>query len=81
MCFAHLMQDEDIETVIDHRLAEIACYEAMFRQLESESMCDWPEGQKFVLGFGKAVAGAMKKYVSANRHLLTAASSAKAAAG
>lgn len=80
MCFAHLMRDEDIETVLDNRLAEIACYQEMFRQLESEAMCDWPEGQKFVLGFGKAVAGAMKKYISENRHVLTASSSARAAA-
>jgi len=81
MCFAHLMRTEDIEAVIDNRLADIAAYQAMFRQLEDESMCDWPEGQKFVLGFGKAVASAMQKYVSENRHRLTASSAAKAAAG
>ena len=81
MCFAHLMQAQDIETVLDNRLEEIACYQEMFRQLEDESMCGWPEGQKFVLGFGKAIAGAMKSYISENRHLLATSSSAKAATG
>ena len=81
MCFAHLMRDEDIEVVLDNRLADIASYQDMFRQLEDEGMCDWPEGQKFVLGFGKAVASAMHKYVSENRHLLTGSSTARKAAG
>jgi len=81
MCFAHLMQDEDIEVILDNRLADIAAYQAMFRQLEDEGMCDWPAGQQFVLGFGKAVASAMHKYVSENRHLLTASSTARKAAG
>jgi DNA-binding PadR family transcriptional regulator len=81
MCFAHLMPPQDIETVLDNRLAEIACYQAMFRQLEDESMSDWPEGQKFVLGFGKAIASAMEQYIAENRHLLSATSTVKAAAG
>ena len=81
MCFAHLMPAQDIETVLDNRLAEIAGYQEMFRQFENEALCDWPEGQKFVLGFGKAIAGAMKKYISENRHLVTTPSSTKAATG
>ena len=81
MCFAHLMQPEDIEAVIDHRLREIAGYQAMFRELENAGLCDWPDGQKFVLGFGKAIASAMDNYISENRHLLTAALAAKSATG
>ena len=81
MCFAHLMRPQDIETVLDHRLEDIARYQEMFRQLESECMVDWPEGARFVLGFGKAVAGAMETYVKENRHMLTAESTAKVAAG
>jgi DNA-binding PadR family transcriptional regulator len=80
MCFAHLMQPEDIEAVLDNRLSDIAAYQAMFRELESEGLCDWPNGQKFVLGFGKAVAGAMKQYISENRHLLAESPAAKAVA-
>jgi len=80
MCFAHLMRPQDIETVLDNRLVDIARYQEMFRQFESEEMCDWPEGAKFVLGFGKAVAGAMQTYINDNRHLLTEELAAKVAA-
>jgi hypothetical protein len=44
-------------------------------------MCDWPDGAKFVLGFGKAVAGAMQTYIDENRRWLTAETAAKLAAG
>jgi DNA-binding PadR family transcriptional regulator len=81
MCFAHLMPPEDVEAVLDNRLADIAAYQAMFRQLEDECMCDWPEGQKFVLGFGKAIASAMEHYISENRHRLAESSTASRAAG
>lgn len=81
MCFAHLMPSQNIETVLDNRLADIARYQEMFRQFESEEMCEWPEGQKFVLGFGKAVASAMQTYINENRHLMTVEPAAKVAAG
>ena len=81
MCFAHLMRPEDIETVLDNRLADIGRYQEMFRQLEAEEMGDWPEGAKFVLGFGKAVAGAMQTYINENRHRLAEEPPAKVAAG
>jgi DNA-binding PadR family transcriptional regulator len=80
MCFAHLMRPEDIETVLDNRLADIARYQEMFHQFETEEACDWPDGAKFVLGFGKAVAAAMQAYISKNRHLLTEETAAKVAA-
>jgi hypothetical protein len=81
MCFAHLMRPEDIQTVINNRLEDIARYQEMFRQFESEEMCDWPEGMKFVLGFGKAIAGTMQTYINENRHLLADEPSAKVATG
>ena len=81
MCFAHLMQEEVVEAVLDSRLKEIAQYQEMFRQLETESMSDWEEGEKFVLGFGKAMAAAMKAYITENRHLLREAPVAKTASG
>lgn len=79
MCFTHLMRPADIGTVLDHRLEEIARYQAMFAQLESECMDDWPEGMKFVLGFGKAMANAMESYITNNRHLLEQDKIARAA--
>ena len=81
MCFAHLMRSEDIETVLDHRLQDIAMYQDMFRGFEQECIAEWPEGQKFVLGFGKAVAKAMETYIRENRHMLTGQPAAKAATG
>lgn len=81
MCFAHLMRPADIETVLDHRLHDIAMYQEMFRQFEQECIAGWPEGRKFVLGFGKAVAKAMETYIRENRHMLAAQPATKAAAG
>lgn len=79
MCFAHLMRPGDIETVLDHRLEEIARYRAMFAQLESECMENWSEGMKFVLGFGKAMTNAMETYINDNRHRLENDKPARAA--
>jgi DNA-binding PadR family transcriptional regulator len=81
MCFAHLMKPSDIEAVLDYRLDDIAKYQDMFRQFEDEGMEDWPAGQKFVLGFGKAMATAMRAYISENRRLLTDTPAAKAVNG
>jgi DNA-binding PadR family transcriptional regulator len=80
MCFAHLMRPQDIEAILDHRLSEITKYQEMFRQFEKENLADWPEGQKFVLGFGKALATAMETYIKENRHLLAVQSTSQAAA-
>lgn len=81
MCFAHLMPRQDIETVLNNRLEDIARYQEMFSQFESEEMSGWPEGMKFVLGFGKAVAGAMQTYINENRHLMAAKPATKVTAG
>ena len=81
MCFAHLMRPQDIETVLDHRLEEIACYQDMFRQLETDCVADWHEGLRFVLGFGKTIAAAMEAYIKQNRHKLAPSTSSQAASG
>ncbi len=81
MCFAHLMRPQDIQTVLNHRLEDIARYQEMFRQFEEEEMSEWPEGAKFVLGFGKAVASAMQTYINENRHLLAEEPVTKTATG
>ncbi|MCO4809988.1 MAG: PadR family transcriptional regulator [Gammaproteobacteria bacterium] len=81
MCFAHLMERENIQAVLDHRLSEIGRYKELFRNIEQEGMSDWPEGAKFVLGFGKAVAAAMETYIKENRHALATEPTAKTAAG
>jgi ABC-type polysaccharide/polyol phosphate transport system ATPase subunit len=73
------MRPDDIGTVLDHRLEDIARYQAMFKQLESERMEGWSEGMKFVLGFGKAMSRAMETYINDNRHLLEQDKPVKAA--
>ena len=70
MCFTHLMRDEDIRAVLDHRLEDIQKYQAMFAKFENECMDDWSDGMKWVLGFGKAMATTMAEYIHENRHLL-----------
>ncbi len=70
MCFAHLMQPESVETVLNSRLDDIERFKKMFADIEANCMHEWPGGMKFVLGFGKAVSAAMEKYICENRYLL-----------
>ena len=81
VCFAHLMQQEDIQAVLDHRLEDIAKYRELFRNIERDCVSDWPQGARFVLGFGKAVAQAMENYIQENRHMLVEESATEAAVG
>lgn len=75
MCFAHLMADDQIETVINSRLKDNEKYLKLFSEFESDCMQDWPPGMQFVVGFGRAVTEAMRKYVEENRHKLLAENS------
>lgn len=70
MCFSHLMTREQIETVLDSRVAETLEYIELFRELEKSCVQDMHPGEKFVLGFGKAVANAVLEYVESHRHIL-----------
>ena len=71
MCFAHLMSTEQIETILTNRMEEIDRYMEMFREFECTCMDEWPNGMRFVCGFGKAMMVAKKRYIEENRHLLT----------
>jgi len=79
LCFAHLMKPEVIQQVLDHRLQDIAKYQAMFREFEAHDIADWPDGMKFVLGFGKTIARAMEDYINENRYLLSSDEATKSA--
>lgn len=81
MCFAHLMAPDDVEAVIDHRLTEIEKYKQLFREIEQDWQPEWPPGAKFVLGFGRTMAGAMETYITENRHLLADEAAVKTAVG
>ena len=70
MCFAHLMRPGDVEAVLDNRLVDIERFKGIFQEIEADRMHDWPQGMKFVLGFGKAIAATMEQYINDNRYLL-----------
>ena len=70
MCFAHLMPNEHVQTVLNNRIGECEYYAKMISDMQTNSMLDWPPGMRFVAGFGKAMIDAMKTYVEENRHLL-----------
>ena len=70
MCFADLMRPDDVEAVLDNRLADIERYKQLFVEIEAEHSEDWSRGMQFVLGFGKAIAAAMEQYINDNRDLL-----------
>lgn len=81
MCFAHLMPDTLVETVLNNRVEECEYYSKMITDIQNKCMHDWPQGMKFVAGFGKAMTEAMKTYVEENRYLLTEDTDVTSAAG
>jgi len=76
--FAHLMSDEQINTVVENRLEEIDEFLEMIEQFQAENCPDIGPGPQFVAGYGKHMALAFKQYVEENRKLLTYAASADA---
>lgn len=81
MCFAHLMPNEHVQTVLNSRVEECEYYAKMISDIEMNYMDAWPPGMRFVAGFGKAMTDAMKKYVEENRHLLVEKNPSKSATG
>ena len=81
MCFAHLMPNEHVQTVLNNRIEECEYYAKMISDLQAKCMPGWPPGMCFVAGFGKAMTDAMRTYVEENRHLLTEKQQAKSATG
>ena len=72
MCFAHLMNAGQIETIFKNRIAEIEKYEAMFDEFAKTGMSEWPAGAVFTVGLARAVMGAMKTYIQENGQVLLA---------
>ena len=70
MCFAHLMGSEQVEAVLDNRVAEIEAYEKLFDEFEHSRMQETPNGMHFTVGIARAVMVAMKKYIEENGHKL-----------
>ncbi len=68
MCFAHLMRSEQVEAVLENRIAEIEVYEKLFDEFEHSCMQETPNGMHFTVGIARAVMVAMKKYIEENGH-------------
>jgi hypothetical protein len=75
------MAPDDVQAVLDHRLGDIEKYKQLFREIEQDWESDLPQGSRFVLGFGKAVASAMETYITEHRHLLAEDDAVKTAVG
>lgn len=70
MWFADLLSDEQIDTVLENRLAEI---EKTVQAIDWFMECGCSganEGPRFVAGFGKHVAEAIRSYIEENRDML-----------
>ena len=81
ICFAHLMEGEQIETVLKNRVGDIDRYLAMFDDFERTCMKDWPQGMVFTVGLARSVMSAMKQYIEEHGdQLQTEATAAKRAA-
>ena len=70
ICFAHLMEPEQVQTVLDNRVAEIEKYEKLFDEFEHKCMQETPNGMRFTVGMGRVIVQAMKKYILENGHKL-----------
>jgi PadR family transcriptional regulator AphA len=70
LCFAHLMDADRVQAVLDNRVAEIEEYEKLFDEFEHECMKETPNGMRFTLGIGRAIMQTMKQYIQENGHEL-----------
>lgn len=80
MCFAHLMSDEQLDTVMRNRIADIERDLALIHEFETKCIHDASQGMRFVCGCGKTLLTAMKTYIEENRQLLVGGERARAAA-
>ena len=71
MCFAHLMTNQQINTVIDKKLDELDCLSRLIDELPAAQCGKMPPGIRFVAGFGHFVASSLKTYIEENRDMLT----------
>ena len=68
--FAHLMDSEHIDAVIDDKLQEIGKFLELIAEFP-DCECDGvPKGAQFVAGFGEHMANAFKQYIEDNRAML-----------
>ena len=69
--FAHLMSPEQIDALIDNKLAEIDGFLELLGEFPGCDCNEVSSGGQFVAGFGHHMASEFKKYIEQNRHVLT----------
>lgn len=76
MFFADLLPAERLRGLIGQRLA---WYDAKLANMEDYAQSDLPEGARFVVGLGRAVYGAARRYIAEEGGRLTGDGTAQAA--
>jgi len=80
LCFAHLMEEQHLDSLLANRLEALDSLIELLRSCTPETQAP---GVQFVTGFGLTMALAAKKYIEENRSLLVESESTQreAAAG
>jgi PadR family transcriptional regulator AphA len=68
--FAHLMTAEQIETVIENKLAEVDEFLEIIDKFRADICPGASHGAQFVAGYGKHMMSSFKQYIEENRDLL-----------
>lgn len=69
--FAHLMEDEQIDAIVNNKLIEIESFLKLIDEFPDCECDQVPKGAQFVAGFGRHMAAAFKAYIEGNRDVLT----------
>ena len=69
--FAHLMEDEQIDAIVENKLSEIEGFLKLIDEFPDCECDQVPKGAQFVAGFGRHMAEAFKVYIEGNRDVLT----------
>ena len=68
--FAHLMPDEQVDTVVQNKLKELDEFLKLIEEFAGGDCHGMGPGAQFVAGFGKHMASSFKQYIEMNRDLL-----------
>jgi DNA-binding PadR family transcriptional regulator len=68
--FAHLMPDEQVNTVVENKLEELDEFLKLIEEFAAGDCHGMGPGAQFVAGFGKHMASSFKQYIEKNRDLL-----------
>ena len=70
--FAHLMTAEQVDAVIENKLAEVDEFLVMIEKFQTDNCPGTGQGAQFVAGYGKHMMSSFKQYIEENRDLLAA---------